>query len=386
MNPMHPLVMIDQAKDLGNVLREQTKPIDRLIRNALTPLEFRSLHRVYTTGDGDSYHAAMAGEMAFEQIARIACEPMSAMRFLEYGAEYLPSSFPNDTLVVGISATGGTKRVAQALERAHQASKKVITMAISGNVAGIVGQSAGRKISVQLPDMGRSPGVRTYNASLMALILLAIRIGEINDRYHQSEANAMRKELIALADVAEATCAAMLAPAQEAAKALKDASYLLFVGSGPSYGTALFSAAKVVEASGLMAMGQDLEEWAHVERFTYPDDTPLFIIAPPGKGYWRAVELAKSAKELGRRLIAVVNREEEVISGLADFVLPVTGDVREEFSPLIYHIAADLFASYLAEELARNPFQTNRPEVLARWAAMFSAHRPQPETSERSNT
>ena len=384
MEPMQPLVMIDQAKDLGNIMREQTKPIDRIVRNVLTPLEYLSLHRVYLTGDGDSYHAAMAAEMAYESIAEITCEPMSAMRFLEYGADYIPTAFPNDTIVVGISASGGTKRVAQALEKANQVSENVITMAVSGNVDGIVGQQSDRKISVKLPDMGRSPGVRTYSASLLGLLLIAIRIGEIKDRYHQAEANAMRRELIDLAEVADATFKTMSVPAKEAAKALKDAEFMVFVGSGPSYGTALFSAAKVVEAAGTFAMGQDLEEWAHVERFTYPDDTPTFIIAPPGKGYWRAVDLAKTAKELGRRIVAIVNQDEQEISGLAEFVFRVPGKMREEFSPLIYHIAADLFGSYLTEELGRNPFQTNRPEVLERMAAMFAAHRTQSEQNENS--
>ena len=190
---MSPLVMVEQAQDLGNVLRKETKPIDRIVRNVLSPLEFRSLHRVYTTGDGDSYHASMAAEMAFESIAKITCEPMSAMRFLEYGADYMKCSFPNDTLVVGISASGRTMRVAQGLERANGVSDYLITAVLSGDVDGKIGEQADRKISVKLPDKGRSPGVRTYNASLMGLILLAIRIGEVQDRYHQSEANAMRQ-------------------------------------------------------------------------------------------------------------------------------------------------------------------------------------------------
>ena len=45
----------------------------------------------------------------------------------------------------------------------------------------------------------------------------------------------------------------------------------------------------------------------------------------------------------------------------ADFVLPVVGEVREEFSPLVYHVAADLFASYLADALGRKLFQTDNP-------------------------
>lgn len=369
MEPMKPSVMVDQVKDLANVMREQTRPFDRIIRDALTPLEYRSLHRVYTVGDGDSFHATMATEMAFENIARIPSEPMSGMRFLEYGADFIPTAFPNDTLVVGISASGSTLRVAQAIERARKVSANVITAAITGNIEGIVGKAADRKVSVKLPDLGKSPGIRTYAASLIGLYLLAIRIGEIQEKYHQTEANDLRSELISLADIVDTTVKAVEKPARQAAKALKDAPVMVFAGSGPSYGSALFSAAKMVEAAGVFSMGQDLEEWAHVERFAYPSDTPTIIIAPPGRGYWRAAELAMTAKELGRRVIAVVKEDDKEVTQFADMVLPVVGNVREEFSPLVYHVFANLFASFVAEGLGRMLFQTDNPAMLAKMAA-----------------
>jgi len=303
----------------------------------------------------------MAAEMAFENIARIICEPMSAMRFLEYGADYIPANFPNDTLMIGISASGRTQRVVQAIERANQASQKVITAALTGTPESPVTLVANRVMTVNVPSLGASPGIRTYSATLMGLYLLAIRIGEIRNVYHNQIANTIRKELEDLADVVAVTIPLVEGPALRAAQAFQGVNQMIFLGSGPSYGTALFSAAKVIEATGVFAMGQDLEEWAHVERFAYPDDIPTFIIAPPGKGYWRAVDLAKSAKSLGRRVVAIVNEKDTEIAPLADFVLPVAGQVREEFSPLVYHIAADLFASYLASTLGRMLFQTDRP-------------------------
>jgi len=378
MESMHPLLMIDnQVRDLGNLMREQTHLFAETVHHLLTIEEIKSLHHVYTIGDGDSFHAALATEMSYKSIAKVNCEPMSAMRFLEYGADYIHATFPNDTLVVGISASGSTKRVAQALERVKQQHQNAITAVLSGDVEGRVGKDADRKISVALPDKGRSPGIRTYQASLMGLILLAIRIAEAKGRIDQSKARSLREEFAVIADNIEKTTEAADIPAKVAAKALKDANYMVFVGSGPSYGTATFSAAKVIEAAGVFSIAQDLEEWAHVENLAYPDDTPTFLIAPPGKGYWRAIELAKAAKEKGRRIVAVVKEDDEDVSQYADYLLPVIGDVREEFSPFIYHVAADLFAAYLTMELGRSLFQTDRPEVLERWAKTAAAQSQQ---------
>jgi glutamine---fructose-6-phosphate transaminase (isomerizing) len=360
MEPMKPSVMITQVNDLPLMMRTQMQAFDRIIRNILSPLEFLSLHRIVVVGDGDSYHGALAAEMAFEAIGKIACEPLSAMRFLEYGAEYIPTRFPNDTLVIGISASGRTQRVVQALEKAHATSGFIRTVAFTGVDGSAVSKAAEKTVHLSIPDLGASPGIRTYSATLMGLILLAIRIGEIQNRFHMDAANAMRKELEAVADVVEASIPGMQKTAQEAARAFKDAPHMIFLGSGPSFGTAIFSAAKVIEATGIFSIGQDLEEWAHVERFAYPDDIPTFIIAPPGAGYWRAVDLAKSAKSLGRKIIAVVHKDDTEIAPLADFVFRVEGDVREEFSSLAYHIPADLFASSLAEIQGKFLFQSDR--------------------------
>lgn len=365
MEPMDPSVMIRQVEDLPTLMREQVRPIDHSVRAALTPLEILSLHRIYITGDGDSYHGAMASELAFEQFAGIACEPMSAMRFLEYGADFMFTSFPNDTLVVGISASGNTQRVADCLRRAMEVSDKTITVGLTGREGSRVAEAASRRISVQIPSFGPSPGIRTYSATLLGLALLAIRIGEIRGRYHNHAANAMREELACMGDGLAASVQSCLEPARRAAAAYKDATHMVWVGSGPSYGTALFSAAKIVEAAGVFAVGQDLEEWSHVERFAYPDDTPTFVVAPPGRSYQRALDLVKQAKELGRRVAAVVAAGDDQIAPLADFVFPVAPGIREEFSPLAYHLPANYFASFLAEELGRKLFQTDHPRLQA---------------------
>jgi glucosamine--fructose-6-phosphate aminotransferase (isomerizing) len=186
----------------------------------------------------------------------------------------------------------------------------------------------------------------------------------------------MRLELASLSDAADATAKACAQPARDAAAALKDSPIQVWLGSGPSYGTALFSSAKVVEAAAVFAVGQDLEEWNHVEKYALPHDVPTFIIAPPGRSYWRAIELARQAKQLGRRLVAITQAGDTEIAPLADFVFPVVGEVREEFSPLLYHIASNLFASFVAENLGRKLFQADNPVFRAALTAYNAQSQP----------
>jgi glucosamine--fructose-6-phosphate aminotransferase (isomerizing) len=374
MEPLKPEIMVEQVEALAGDLRTLTRPFDQQIRAVLTPLEWKTINKVYLTGDGDSYHASCAAEMAFAAIADVACAPMSAQRFLDYGAAWMRHAAPHQNLVVAISASGGTKRMVQAIERAKEHGALTITLTGTPNSA--VTQVADRTIVVELPQKQRSPGIRTYQASLLGMLLVAIQLGAMRNTYHQDEANALRQELAALADIVDTTTDAIKGRCREVAELIAATPSMVMVGSGPSYGTALFSAAKVVEAAGVFALGQDLEEWWHVERFAYPVDMPIFVIAPPGRSYWRAGDLAATARALGRRVIAVTHKDDTEVTCHAHTVLPVHGEAREEFSPLLYHLFASYVASYVATRLGRSLFQTDRPELLQSVNEYYARLRP----------
>lgn len=363
-NNMQPELILDQMETLGEIHRENFNDIDASVRKAFSALELESLHRVYAIGDGDSYHAALASKMAFLQFAKTVYYPTPAFQFLAYDSDFIPVNFPRDTLVVGVSASGNSSKVVESIKKARAKSEKIIVAGLVGNEHSQVADAAGRMISAQLPELGRSPGIRTYTASLMGLMSIAIRIGEIKRVYHMQVANQLRQEIVDLADGVEKTYQAAIEPAQLAAESFKNASFISYVGSGPSFGSAYFSSAKVVESAGVYPGVQDLEEWAHVERFSYPVDFPVFLVAPPGKSYWRAVELAKGAKLIGHPLMAVVSAQDTEISQLADYVFPVQVEAREAFTPLLYYIAGTIFAYYLTKKLGRCMFMTDNHTVM----------------------
>ncbi len=373
MEPLKPEVMFGQVAGLADDLRRLTRPFEQQVRAVLTPSEWKAVKKVYLTGDGDSYHASCAAEMAFEAIADVACEPLSAQRFLDYGAAWMRPAAPSQTLVIATSASGGTERVVQAIERAKEYG--ALTVALTGTPNSAVTQVADRGVVVELPHKERSPGIRTYQASLVGMLLVAMQLGERQGRHAQEETGRLRQELIALADVVDTTTNAIQAVCREVAELIAARPVVVMLGSGPSYGTALYSAAKLVEAAGVFTMGQDLEEWWHVERFAYPVDMPVFVIAPPGRSHWRAQSVAATARGLGRRVIAVTHKDDTEVTRHAHMVLPVQGEVREEFSPLLYHLFASYVAAHVAERLGRCPFQGDRPELLRSVNEYFASQR-----------
>ncbi|MCC6904516.1 MAG: SIS domain-containing protein [Anaerolineae bacterium] len=360
MDTMQPQGMVAQAKDIPNVIRSQMSLYESNVRAALSADEMKRMRRLWLVGSGDSYHASRAVELFFEKVAGIQVEPFNSQLFLDYGADYIPRPSERN-IVVAISASGRSVRVVSCIEKARAAGN--MTIALSGATDQPVPLAAERVIHAPLPPFTASPGVRNYIATLLSLYLLGIAMGEARGKIKAAEAASLREELLKTADVIEATLKAVEGKAGAVVNAIKDAQIMLFLGSGPSFATAMFSAAKLVENAAVFSASQDLEEWAHVEGMAYPNDIPTFIIAPPGLSYWRAAEVAKAAAKRQRRVIAVVQDGDTEVAGAAQFVLPVMGAVREEFSPLVYETFSYFIAMHLAEELGRKPFQRDNTEM-----------------------
>lgn len=363
IQPRGPEAIINQADTLSEIFRTDFTRIDRSVQETFSDEQFRSFDRVIATGDGDSYYAAASMEMAFHELAGISYRAEPALKFLEYTSDYLALDVDQNTLVVSISASGTSTRVAQTIDKAKSIGRHVTAVPMVGKIDSPISNENTLKFDVELPEKGRSPGVRTYLGSLMGLYSLALHIGGARDRLTSRAAEQKRQAVCAMADMAAKTIDACMEPAAQAAKACKDAPFISVAGSGPSHGTAMYSAAKTIEAAGLYTVPQDLEEWGHIERFAYPLDFPVFIVAPPGKSHWRARMLAKAVKLLGHPLMAVISNNDQEIAELADIVFPVQGDVEESVSPLIYAIPGTLFAYHMSLELGRCILMTDNEHV-----------------------
>ncbi|MCC7021771.1 MAG: SIS domain-containing protein [Thermomicrobiales bacterium] len=345
-----------QVESMPEMIRSEFDTLDMRVRRLLNHNDLLSVKRIVITGCGDSYMAGLATELAFEQIAGIPVEPMTAMQLGRYGSPYFETMFPRNPLTIGISVSGTVARTREALRLARQGG--ALTVAATANPDSPVASEAEIVFDCSVPDFAPAPGIRSYRVSLLMLYLLAIRLAEVKGRLTQDQANEQRQILKGTADAIEATIQAVQEPTQKLAEAVAADTNFVFVGDGPNYATALFCAAKVIEAAGRHAMGQDTEEWAHLQYFvnTQPE-TPTFLISPKGRGHSRSVEIAQMMKSVRRTLVAIVPEGEEEISALADWTLPVVGDVPEVYSPMVYPVAGELFSGYLSRAIGEPPFR-----------------------------
>ncbi len=355
-SPMH-----QQIDTLPDLVRAIARPFDESARATFDFELCTSVKRIYLVGCGDSYHAPVGAELAFNLFAGVPTQAVSSLTFSRYVVPHLPATGPKTNLVIAVSVSGVVSRTIEALRLARQAG--AVGVALTGTPGAPLAQSAERVFKTTVPPLPDElagmvvPGVRSYLASQMALYMAALRIGEVRGHLNTARADALRAELAAQAGIMAATIQACEPVARELMQTWTDIPEFVYVGAGPLYGVAMFSAAKMLEASGDPAMAQETEEWAHLQYFSRRADTPTVLISAGVRDADRMAEVARAAQSIGRRVIGVLPEGETTIRAYVDHVLPVKGAVREAFAPLVFSIPGELLAAERTVALGETYFR-----------------------------
>ncbi len=353
--------LFQQLETLPALVETMVPVLTKAIAEAVPSETAVRFNRVFLTGCGDSYHAPVNAELAFEQLAGIPCEPMTAMQFARYAVPFLPAGL--QTLVTAVSVSGAVSRTLEALRLSRH--KQVTTAAITGSRRTPLAKEAAIVIETAVPPLPDElqgvivPGARSYFASQLALYLLALHLGQSRGHLTSQQAAHLRSELAMAAPAIAQTVANGHDLARQLAQEWHHADHLVFCGAGPNFGTAMFGAAKILEATGETAVPQDTEEWAHLQYFgkTAADGTPIptILINANGPDTSRALEIAAAAKAIDRR-VAVIAPADTPLARTphadAVFALP---PIRECFSPLLTAVPLLLLADARAE-LLQEPY------------------------------
>jgi glucosamine--fructose-6-phosphate aminotransferase (isomerizing) len=323
--------------------------------------EYRNIRRIYLVGCGDSYHASLGANFIFQQLTGIPCWSLTAMTFSRYCSGDLPGD-PEKILVVGVSSSGQVSRTIEALDLANNVG--ALSLAITSRLDSPLANVAARVLHIPKIDSANDspglvlPGAFSYLASLVSLYLLAIRCSTESGRISKKKEAELILNLGDTSDAIGETIQLCDKVAQKAAQDWKQAAQFIYCGAGPNYGTALFSAAKMIEASGVAATGQDLEEWAHIEYFGRKETVPTIVISAADRDYDRALEILVAAHTIGRdvALVAPISvASDEISKSVRHF--PIAEPVREGFSNLLTPIPGMLLAAYHSDLIAEKYFR-----------------------------
>ncbi len=317
------------------------------------------ISRVYLIGCGTSYYAGMVGKAVIEHIAHIPAEAAPAYDFYQYME---PTILGPHTLVVGISTTGNTEAVCNALEQAK--AYGAMTLGVTASAETRIGAAAdvvlrtGATVTISVKT-------NTYVLSLVALYILALKLADINGECPRNQQQYWRDQI----SRAAAANLEFLTKHRGEVERLADiyaptANNVFILSSGPNKGTAEEACLKVIEMAKVFSETQEIENFMH-GRFREVDQTnPMFFIAPTGPAYERLLDFLTVTHHIGAPSIVFTERVTPELESLATTVLPMPTGLDEFTSPLLYVLPFYLFGYELAVRRGFDPAARRYKDIV----------------------
>ena len=303
---------------------------------------------------GTSYHAAMVGKYALEELAKI---PVTVELASEYRYSPGAKEFP---LVVLISQSGETADTLAAAREAKRRGCKTL------GITNVIGSTITREVDEVFytragPEIGVA-ATKTYLTQLIALYIIAIRIGYArrNLSYDAmwnelSKLRAMPGAVQSVLDKAFEVEAAvdMLVPARD----------VFYIGRNINYPTMLEGALKLKEISYIHAEGFAAGELKHGPLALLDSTTPVVAVAlTKDHTYDKMMANISEVAARDSPVLAIGCEDDKELPRVADMVLRVPC-VDPLYSPVVVTVVLQLIAYYAA---LKRGCSIDKPKNLAK--------------------
>jgi glucosamine--fructose-6-phosphate aminotransferase (isomerizing) len=314
------------------------------------------VERIHIVACGTSFHAGLVGRYMIEDWARV---PVN----IEVASEYRYRTClagPGD-LVIGITQSGETADTLAAMRVARERGAHVIA------VTNIIGSQATRDSDgVIFTRAGLEIGVaatKTHTAQIMALALLALKLGRLKWALTSSGAIEIAADLRRLPELVK-TYLESASPAQvyEVAGRYCNRPFFLYLGRHVGVPVCFEGALKLKEISYIPTEAYPAGEMKHGPIALLDEGSPVVVVATDGHVFDKVVSNIQEVKARGARVIAVATEGNGLIGEHADDVLwvPKTPPL---LSPIVANIPLQLFAYAIARAKGLN---VDQPRNLAK--------------------
>ena len=337
-----------QVFSLPELLASGYAELEASARALLPNAEAFGVREVIVTGCGDSRIAGALVAAAWTELTGILCRPLNALQAARYEVALPRRRLPHDPLLLAVSASGEVARTVEAVEQWR--ARGALTVALTADPGSSLARAAARCLPLTLPPYPAAPGVRSFFLSALALYLLAIRIGEVRARLRQDEAERLRRDLLETAAVIGRMLPALDRQLAALAQEWRGHGRYELLAAGPARAAAAYGSAKLLEAAGVPALDQDLEEWLHLHYFARdPAACATWVLCPPpGRDRSRVAEIEPILERLERPWRIVTDAA--LGEGLKrTIILPAPPNTL--FAPFLYAAAPALFAARLSAAL-----------------------------------
>ncbi len=296
-------------------------------------------NRIIIVACGTSWHAGLVGEYLFEDLARIPVE-------VEYASEfrYRNPIISEKDVVIAISQSGETADTLAAINLAKEKGATIL------GICNVVGSSIARATDAGSythagPEIGVA-STKAFTAQVTILMLMALRMAQLKGTIPVSRWRELLFELESIPGKVEKTLANGELIKQIAYE-FKDVHNFLYLGRGYNFPVALEGALKLKEISYIHAEGYPAAEMKHGPIALIDNDMPVIFIAPSKGIYEKIVSNIQEVKARNGKVIAVVTEGDEIVKGMADYVIEIP-ETEEIFTPLLATIPLQKLAYHIA--------------------------------------
>lgn len=320
---------------------------------SLTSNELMAVRRILILGCGTSWHAGCIAASQLENIARIPTQAEIASEF-----RYKNPIISEDTLVIAISQSGETLDTLAAVREAKSKGAKVLSICNVANSALIretdasILLRAGPEISVC--------STKAFTSQLTVLSLFTLLMARL--RHMSKEAGiSFLSEIRRLPEQVE-TVLSSHKQIEMLAKKYAHYKNFFFLGRHYMFPASLEGALKLKEISYCNAVGYPAGEMKHGPIALVDSEMATIALCGNAHTYDKLLGNLMEIKAREGKLLAFAPMHAKEIDQIADdvFYLPTVSD---PFASILYSVATQLFAYYIAKECGR---EIDRPRNLAK--------------------
>ena len=332
--------MYEQPKTVTDTLLPRIKDNDIVIEELnMTDEELKAVSKIHIVACGSAYHAGMTGKYVIEGLARIPVEVDLASEF-----RYRNPILEEGNMVVVISQSGETADTLAALRESKARGFKVL------GIVNVVGSSIAREAdNVMYTWAGPEIAVATtkaYSAQLIALYLLAMKLGKVRGQIKNKDFAAMLGDLRCLPDQIELLLNNKL-KIQKFANRYIGAKDVFFIGRGIDYAISLEGSLKLKEISYIHSEAYAAGELKHGTISLIEEGTLVAAVSTQPELYAKTISNMVEVKARGAFVLAVTCEENKEIEKAADYVIYIP-ETNPFFANSLAIIPLQLFGYYVA--------------------------------------
>lgn len=334
--------IFEQPECINDCMRGRVRgEVHQVVLSAVNDHKERLLNarRFVIVACGTSWHAGLIGKQLIEAFCRIPVE-------VEYASEfrYRNPVITDGDVVIAISQSGETADTLAAIELAQAKGAFVygICNAVGSSIPRIT--NSGSYIHVG-PEIGVA-STKAFTGQVTVLTMFALTLGKAKGTIEDEEYCKIIDELLRIPDKIKDVLAENDHIA-ELARIFTYAHNFLYLGRGYSYPVALEGALKLKEISYIHAEGYPAAEMKHGPIALVDTEMPVVVIATQNAMYEKIVSNIQEIKARKGRIIALVNKNDNVISKLADDCIEIP-ETLECLEPLVTTIPLQLLAYHIA--------------------------------------